>query len=160
MDTAPRRARADGDNRAGFGRHVVDDLDGGAAPDHAVDAVLLGRNCTFDDADVLARVRLHRRLEGGFRLMTGGRKERFVIVEGDQVENEFVDPGVRGAQQRFRAARTLLELQPDDRRLRSPLGRVNEILGRERAESDGGGGHRAEANEVAAVDFPGARRIE
>ena len=36
---------------------VIDDLEGGAAADHAVDAVVLRRDCALDDADVLARVR-------------------------------------------------------------------------------------------------------
>ena len=54
---------------------------GGAPADHAVDPVVLRRDGAFDDADVLARVGGHRLLERRFRLMTGGRKEGFVVVE-------------------------------------------------------------------------------
>ena len=59
----PRRARSDGDDRAGLAGHVVHDLDGRTAADHAVDAVVLGGDGPFDDADELARVLLHLQLK-------------------------------------------------------------------------------------------------
>ncbi len=89
--------------------------------------------------------------------MTGGRKECLVIVEGDEVEDEGVDPGMGGAEERLGAPRTLLELQPDDRGLRSPLRGLDEVFGGQGAQSDGGSRHRTEAHEIAAGYFPNAR---
>src|SRR5262249_38297631 len=114
--TAPGRTGTDGDDGAGLSGRVRENVYRGAAADHAVDADFPGRDSALDDAAVLPPVRLHRLTERGFRLMAGGRKERFVIVERDEIEDQIVDRRMRRAKQRLGAARALLELQPDDRR--------------------------------------------
>src|SRR5262245_46410907 len=78
---APRRARADGNDRAGLPGDVLHNLESGTTADHAVNPVLLGRDRALDDAHVLACVFVHRLTERGFGLMAGGRTQRFVIVE-------------------------------------------------------------------------------
>ena len=99
---------------------------------------------------VLARVRVHRLLERRFCLMTGGRKQRLVIVERDQIEDQIVDRGVRRAQERLGAAGALLELQPDDGGLHAAFGRFDEPRGGHGTEADRGGRQGAQADEIAA----------
>ena len=69
----------------------------------------------------------HRLLERRFCLMTGGRKERLVIVERDEIEDQIVDAGMRRPQQRLGAAGALLKLQPDDRGLEARVRRPPRI---------------------------------
>jgi len=76
----------------------VHDLQGRSAADLAVDAVVLDRDGALDHADVLALVLLHRLVEGVLDLVPGSGEQGFVVVEGDQVEDQIADGWVRGAQ--------------------------------------------------------------
>lgn len=71
----------------------------------------------------------HGVLEARFRLVSSRRQQCFVVVERDEVEDEVVDFGVRGAQQRLGAARAFLEVKPDDRWLLAAFGGGDETLG-------------------------------
>ena len=157
---APGGAGADGNHRGGVGRALLQQVDGLVAADLAVDAVLGDRNRAFHHQDVLALVGLHGRLAGGFRLVAGGGHQRLVVVERDDVENEFFQGRVLGAQQRLRTARAFLEVQPDHRR---PLGFLDRFgdgrLGAGRQAERGRRG-RAELHELAPVDAePAGHRV-
>ena len=80
--------------------------------------------------------------------MAGGREQRLVIVERDEIEDQIVDRRMRRAQQRFGAAGALLELQPDHRRLDAAAGSFEKPLGGDRAEADRGRRHRAQPDEI------------
>jgi hypothetical protein len=114
-------------------------------------------NGAFHHQDVLALVGLHGRLARRFGLVAGGGHQRLVVVERDDVEDQFFERRMLGAQQRFRAAGAFLEVQPDHRR---PLGLLDGLgdgrLGAGR-QAQGGRRGRAELHEFAPVDAQPAR---
>jgi hypothetical protein len=126
----------------GPARNIVDDVDRGAAADHAAHLLVPGRDGAVDDAHEVARIRVCCRVERRLGLMTGGRKDRFVIVERDQVEDQIVDGGMRGT--------PFLKLQPDDRRLLPAFDGLKELLGGDRTETDRRRRHRTKTNEFPA----------
>lgn len=113
-EAAERGAGADRDDGAGVVRRLLHQVEGGAPADLAIDPVVLGRDGPFDDEDVLAVVLPHGLLAGLFGQMAGGGEERFVIIERDQIDDQFVESRMARAQQGFRAAGALLEGEPDD----------------------------------------------
>ena len=125
-----------------FSADLVHDLERGAAADHAVDPVVLGRDRALDHADVLAGVRLHRGLERVLGLAARGGHQRLVVVERDEVEDQLREVGVRRAQQRLGAAGALLEVQPDHRRLEPGRGGLHHPRRGGGAEADRGRRHR------------------
>ena len=114
--SAPRSARADGDDRACLGADLFQHLGGRLSGQLHVDALLLRRNRAFDHQKVLAGVAssiaMRRALLG---LLAGAGHQGLVVVERDDVEDEIVHAGTRGAQQRLGAAGAVLEVQPDHR---------------------------------------------
>jgi len=149
---APGGAGADGDDGGGIGRALLHHVDGLVAADLAVDAVVLDRDGALDHQDILALVGLHGGLARGFGLVAGGGHQGLVVIERNDVEDEFLQGRMLGAQQRFGAAGAFLEVQPDHRR---PLG-LFDGLGDGRLRAGGQAqrrrGRRAELQELAPVD--------
>jgi len=87
----------------------------------------------------------------------GRCKERLVIVERDQVQDQLGNSGMRRPEKRFGAAGARLEVQPDHRRFQASRRGFRDPAGGRRRESDGCGRHGNDLDEFASV---GATRRE
>ena len=113
---APAGAGADGDHGGRIGGTLLEQFDCRLATDLAVDAAITRRDGTFDDQQILALILGHRRQACLLGLMAGGSEERLVVVERDDVENQFFQCRMLCTQHRLGTAGTFLEVQPDHRR--------------------------------------------
>src|SRR5271157_4365336 len=156
-DSAPRYAGSDGDDRPCLVGDFRDEVDRRPARDLAVDPVVLGGDGALDDAYVLARVFRHRLLERVLGLVPGRCKERLVIVERDQVQDQLGNSGMRRPEKRLGTAGARLEVQPDHRGLQASRRGLCDPGGGARREADGCGRHGDDLDELAPV---GAARRE
>ena len=104
----------------------VKNVQGGPAGDHAVDAVVLHRDGAVHDEDELALVLLDRGGARRFCLVARRCAERFVVIEGDKIEDQVFKGGMGGPKQRFTATGAFLCGKPNDRRA---LCRAGDCLG-------------------------------
>ncbi len=124
----------------------------GLAAGDAVDAVVGERRIAFDGEDVVALVLADRLLERFLRLVAGRRHERVVVVEREHRQHDVLRERVRGADERFGAARAFETVQPDDRRARLRLHRLRDLLRAGIAETERCGGQAAELEKAPARD--------
>ena len=149
--TAEGGTGADGDHRLGPGHHFHQRLIVADAGDGGVARVGVGpRQGAVHDEQILAVVLLDRLVAGGLGLMPGGGLQRFLVVQGDDVEDQVLHRGREAAGEGFDAAGALLEGQPDHRRPSRLLqgGRDGRGHGRRQRHHRGGGG--TELEEAAA----------
>ncbi len=118
LDSAPRRARTDRDDRRRTFGGFANVLHLRPAADLAVDAVVLGRRAALGHEDVLALVLLHDLLLVRFRLVARAHAQRLVIFERDEIEDQGFERRMFGAQQRLGAAGAFLSVQPNHGRTR------------------------------------------
>ena len=101
---------------AAFGGDLCQDVNGGTAGDLAVDALVFGGDGAFDHAEEFPRIFLHGVMEALFCLASGRCHHRFMVIKGDDLENQAADIGMRDPQQTFGTAGAFLKVQPDYRR--------------------------------------------
>ena len=130
-DAAEGGAVAGGDDRRRPGRRLAEDVEGGAAADRAVHAVVTQGDAAFDHQQVLAAVLLHRPAAVLLRLRPGGGEQGLVVLDRDLVEHQVDERGVPRPGQGLAAAGAVLELEPDDRQARLLLeGRGDHVFRR------------------------------
>jgi hypothetical protein len=118
--------------------------------------VVLRGDRALDHEDVFPLVGFHRLHQRELRVVARWRHDRLVIVEGDDVEDQRGQVGLRGPEQRLRTPRAVLHLQPDDGRpsRRSDLGGDRfhiEKLGDRQAERRGDHELAAEPDEIPST---------
>ena len=90
-------------------------VDDGFTGHHAVDAAIFKRDGAVHHQHILALVAFDGIVLVLFGLMTEGRREHLVVLQRNGVEDQVLDGGVGGAQQRLGATGTLLRPYPDHR---------------------------------------------
>ena len=88
-------------------------VDDGFASHHAVDAAIFKRDGAIHHQHILALVAFDGIVFVLFGLMAEGRREHLVVLQRNGVEDQVLDGGVGGAQQRLGATGTLLRPYPD-----------------------------------------------
>ncbi len=116
---APGGTGADGNDGSRIGSRAANMVDDGLTGHHAVDAAIFERNGTIHYQHILALVAGHGVVLVLFSLVAKCCREHLMVFEGDSIEDQVLDGGVRGPQQRLGAACALLCPYPDHRR---PLG--------------------------------------
>ena len=96
---------------------ITRDLQGGFSANRAIGAVGAGRNGALDQGDIFARIVMDGLRQGLLGLTAGGSHQRFMIVEGNHIEDEIGNCRMGGPQERFRIAGAVLKLEPDQDRL-------------------------------------------
>ncbi len=94
-------------------------VDDGLTGHHAVDATIFERNGAIHHQHIFAFIALDGVVLVLFRLMTKGSRKYLVVLQRNGVEDQVLDGGVSGPQQRFGTAGALLRPNPNHRR---PLG--------------------------------------
>jgi hypothetical protein len=117
LHPSPRSAGADGNDGSCLAGYVAHHLRRRAATDFAVDSHLFGGDGTLDHQHILAGVTFHGIVQSFFHLGAGRGRQRLVVIERNQLQDELCQIRVVGTQQRLGAAGTFLEVQPDDGRL-------------------------------------------
>ena len=152
LDPAVGGAAPDADDGGRPFRRVVQRLQRGLSGDLAEDPVLLGRDGTFHDQDVLAVVLPHGVVERLLGLGAGSGHQRFVVIERDHVQDQRGNGRVRGAQERFRTTGAFLEMKPDHRRVAVPLNRFRYLRVHSKREPHHGRGGYAGLHKTPAGD--------
>ena len=114
--TAPGSTGADGDDGSRVTGGTANMVNDGFTSHHAVDATIFERNGAIHHQHILAFIALDGVVLVLFRLMTKGRREHLVVLQRNGIEDQVLDGGVGGAQQRFGTTGTLLRPNPDHRR--------------------------------------------
>ncbi len=83
-------------------------VDNGFTGHHAVDAAIFKRDGAIHHQHILALVAFDGVVLVLFGLMAEGRREHLVVLQRNGVEDQVLDGGVGGAQQRLSATGTLL----------------------------------------------------
>jgi len=81
--------------------------------DGAVHPTIRGWDGAFHYCDVLPLMILDHSFECCFGLLPRTRHNQFVVFPGEKIQHELSDCWVAGAEHRFRIARAILELEPN-----------------------------------------------
>ncbi len=138
----------------GVPAHLPDDIDGTAACDTAICAILSQRDGTLDRREVVSFVVFQHVGERPRSLRAGRCHDGLAVVEGQDIEDQFGDGRLRGPQQRFRISRAALTLNPDEDRFLFRLQRMGNLRHKARRKPEHRGHGRAKLEKIAAGDAP------
>ena len=138
-------------NCSGPGQNLAGYLQHGPAAYGAVNAVVRRGDGAFHHAEKPVGI-AYGRVQGFFRRLAGGGHDGFLVIQGDDVKDEFVEKRLIGAQYGFRTGRTLRVVQIDHGRTFGRDQRLGHTRGKGRAHAHGHCHRGTELQKVTAAD--------